>query len=121
MICNLLKIKSGIIAITKTDLVEKERLELVEEDVRNFVQGTFLKGAAIVPVSSKTMFHIDLLKEKVKESTSKIESKPANGLFRLPIDRVFTLKGFGTVFGERSLCQFPLRYLSMIKGGIQVR
>ncbi len=65
-ICNLLKIKSGLIAITKADLVEKEWLELLEDDVKNFVKGTFLEGTAIVPVSSKTMFNIDLLKEKIQ-------------------------------------------------------
>ncbi|MEW6569569.1 MAG: selenocysteine-specific translation elongation factor [Nitrospirota bacterium] len=96
-ICNLLKIKSGLIVITKADLVEKEWLELVEDDIRNFVKGTFLEGAPIVAVSSKTMVNIDLLKEKIKEVALKVEPKPAEGLFRLPIDRVFSLKGFGTV------------------------
>ena len=96
-ICNLLKIKSGLIAITKADLVEKEWLELLEDDVKNFVKGTFLEGTEIVPVSSKTMFNIDLLKEKIKDVALKVEPKPTKGLFRLPIDRVFTLKGFGTV------------------------
>ncbi len=96
-ICNLLKIKSGLIAITKADLVENEWLKLVEDDIKNFVKGTFLEGAAIVPVSSKTMFNIDLLKEKIKEVALRVEPKPTKGLFRLPIDRVFTLKGFGTV------------------------
>ena len=96
-ICNLLKIKSGLIAITKTDLVEKEWLELLEDDVKNFVKGTFLEGTEIVPVSSKTMFNLDLLKEKIKDIALKVEPKPTKGLFRLPIDRVFTLKGFGTV------------------------
>ncbi|MEW6066773.1 MAG: selenocysteine-specific translation elongation factor [Nitrospirota bacterium] len=96
-ICNLLKIKSGLIAITKADLVEKDWLELVEGEVKNFVKGTFLEGAEIVPVSAKTMFNIDLLKEKIKQVALKVEPKPTKGLFRLPIDRVFTLKGFGTV------------------------
>jgi selenocysteine-specific elongation factor len=96
-ICNLLKIKSGLIAITKIDLVENEWIELLQDDVKKFVKGTFLDGAVIVPVSSKTMFNIDLLKEKIKEMALKVEPKPTKGLFRLPIDRVFTLKGFGTV------------------------
>jgi selenocysteine-specific elongation factor len=96
-ICNLLKIKSGLIAVTKADLVEKEWLELIKDEVRRFVKGTFLEGTSIVPVSSKTMFNIDLLKEKIKEVALKVEPKPTKGLFRLPIDRVFTLKGFGTV------------------------
>ncbi|MBM4137008.1 MAG: selenocysteine-specific translation elongation factor [Nitrospira sp.] len=96
-ICNLLKIKSGIVAITKTDLVDKEWLELVEDDVKEFIKGTFLDGSPVIPVSSKTMFNIDLLKEKIKAVAVTIEPKLTNGIFRLPIDRVFTLKGFGTV------------------------
>jgi selenocysteine-specific elongation factor len=96
-ICDLLKIKSGIIALTKVDLVEKDWLDLVEDDARTFVKGTFLEGAEIIRVSSKSMFNIELLKEKIKEEAINVGSKPAGGLFRLPIDRVFTLKGFGTV------------------------
>jgi len=96
-ICNLLKIKSGLIAITKSDLAEQEWLELLEDDIKKFVKGTFLEGAAIVPVSSKTLHNIDLLKEKIRDSALLVEPKPTSGLFRLPIDRVFTLKGFGTV------------------------
>jgi selenocysteine-specific elongation factor len=96
-ICNLLKIKSGLIAITKTDLVEEEWLELLEDDIKKFVKGTFLEGSAIVPVSSKTMHNIDFLKEKIRDVALLVEPKPTRGLFRLPIDRVFTLKGFGTV------------------------
>lgn len=96
-ICNLLKIKSGLIAITKADLVEKDWLDLVVDEVRNFVKGTFLEEAEIVTVSSKTMLNIDLLKDKIHEVALKVEAKPTKGLFRLPIDRVFTLKGFGTV------------------------
>lgn len=96
-ICNLLKIKSGLIAVTKADLVEIDWLELVIDETKKFVRGTFLEGAPIVPVSSKTMFNIDLLKEKIQEVALKVEPKPVEGLFRLPIDRVFTLKGFGTV------------------------
>ena len=96
-ICNLLKIKSGLIAITKADLVEKDWLELVEDEVKKFVKGTFLEGASIVPVSSRTMVNIDLLKEKIREAALNVDPKPTKGLFRLPIDRVFTLKGFGTV------------------------
>lgn len=96
-ICNLLKIKSGLIAITKADLVEQDWLELVEDEVKNFVKDTFLEGSSIVPVSSKTMFNIELLKEKIREAALRVEPKQTKGIFRLPIDRVFTLKGFGTV------------------------
>lgn len=96
-ICNLLKIKSGLIAITKADLVEAEWIELVKDEIKDFVRGTFLDGAPIVPVSSKTLFNIDHLKEVIRTVALKVEPKPLKGLFRLPIDRVFTLKGFGTV------------------------
>lgn len=96
-ICNLLKIKSGLIAITKSDLAEKDWLDLVIDETRDFVKGTFLEGAEIVPLSSKTGFNLDLLKEKIKEAALRVEPKPVKEVFRLPIDRVFTLKGFGTV------------------------
>lgn len=96
-ICNLLKIKTGIIAITKADLVDKEWLQLVTDDIRGFVKGTFLENAEIVPVSAKTGMNIDLLKERIKDVAVNVKPKLTEGLFRLPIDRVFTLKGFGTV------------------------
>ncbi|NWF51570.1 MAG: selenocysteine-specific translation elongation factor [Nitrospirae bacterium] len=96
-ICNLLKIKSGLIIITKADLVENEWIELLKDEIKDFVRGTFLDGAKIIPVSSKTMFNIDLLKEEIRAVALNVEPKPVKGLFRLPIDRVFTLKGFGTV------------------------
>jgi selenocysteine-specific elongation factor len=96
-ICNLLKIKTGLVAITKIDLVEEDWLELVREEVRDFVKGTFLEGAEIIPVSSKTGHNIELLKSRIHEVALNVEQKPSKGLFRLPVDRVFTLRGFGTV------------------------
>lgn len=96
-ICNLLKIKSGLVVVTKADLVEKEWLDLVTEEARGFVKGTFLEGAEIIPVSSRTGYNLDILREKIREVALKVEPKPVKEIFRLPIDRVFTLKGFGTV------------------------
>ncbi|MDQ7786264.1 MAG: selenocysteine-specific translation elongation factor [Thermodesulfovibrionales bacterium] len=96
-ICNLLGIKTGIIAITKVDIVDDEWLDLVKEDVRAFVAGSFLENAQIVPVSSKTMLNIDILKDKIRAVAFTVDPKSVKGIFRLPIDRVFTLKGFGTV------------------------
>ncbi|MDI6800594.1 MAG: selenocysteine-specific translation elongation factor [Thermodesulfovibrionales bacterium] len=96
-ICELLKIKAGIVAVTKADLVDKDWLSLVIDDVRGFVKGTFLENADIVPVSARTGLNIDLLKEKIKEVAGNVKPKLVEGLFRLSIDRVFTLKGFGTV------------------------
>lgn len=96
-ICNLLKIKAGLVAITKMDLVEPDWLELVTSEAEDFVRGTFLEGAPVIPISSKTGENLDTLKEQIKEVSLTTEPKPEKGLFRLPIDRVFTLKGFGTV------------------------
>jgi selenocysteine-specific elongation factor len=96
-ICDLLRIKSGVVAITKTDLVEEDWLELVGDEVREFIRGTFLEGAEIVPVSSKAGENLDELKVKIREAALGIRPKPTKGLLRLPIDRVFTLRGFGTV------------------------
>ncbi|MCS7215549.1 MAG: selenocysteine-specific translation elongation factor [Thermodesulfovibrio sp.] len=96
-ICDLLKIKSGIIVLNKADLVDEETLELAKEDVKEAVKDTFLENAEIVAVSAKTGFNIELLKEKIRELALKVSEKSTDGIFRMPIDRVFTLKGFGTV------------------------
>lgn len=96
-ICNLLRIKTGLVAITKTDLVEPEWVDLVADEVRGFVEGTFLEGAAIVPISSRTGAGIPELKAAIHEVARTVSIKPSKGLFRLPVDRVFTMKGFGTV------------------------
>ncbi len=96
-ICKLLKVKRGLIAVTKSDLVEEDWLDLVEDEIRDFVKGSFLEDAGIIHVSSKTGHNIDLLKEKIRELALSVEPKPINGIFRLPVDRIFTLKGFGTV------------------------
>lgn len=96
-ICDLLKIRSGLIAVTKSDLVEPDWLELVQEEARDFVQGTFLKDAAIIPLSSKTGHNLELLKEKIRDTALAAKPKSSAGIFRMPVDRVFTLKGFGTV------------------------
>jgi selenocysteine-specific elongation factor len=96
-ICDLLKIKSGMIAVTKSDLVDADWLALVQDEIKEFVKGTFLEGSLIMPVSSRTGDNLPLLKEEIKNLALKIDPKTSEGLFRLPIDRVFTLKGFGTV------------------------
>ncbi|HIJ60284.1 MAG TPA: selenocysteine-specific translation elongation factor [Nitrospirae bacterium] len=96
-ICNLLKIKTGLIALTKIDTVEHDWIELISDEIRDFVKRTFLEDAPIVPVSSRTGEGIDKLKDLIKEIAKGVSPKLTGGLFRLPIDRVFTLKGFGTV------------------------
>lgn len=96
-ICDLLKIKSGLIAITKTDLAEEGWIDLVKDEILNFVKGTFLESSPIIAVSSKTGENLDTLKKEIRDIALKVATKNTDGLFRLPIDRVFTLKGFGTV------------------------
>ncbi len=96
-ICKLLRVKKGLIALTKTDLVEKDWLDLVKEEIGDFVKGTFLEGAAIVPVSSVTGEGVPALVAEIDRLAEEVEERPPEGLFRLPIDRVFTMKGFGTV------------------------
>jgi selenocysteine-specific elongation factor len=96
-ICNLLKIRSGLIAITKADLVEKDWLDLVSDDIKSLTKGTFLEGSPVIAVSSKSGENLELLKSTIKETALNTSQKTSEGLFRLPIDRVFTLKGFGTV------------------------
>ncbi|MDH4163525.1 MAG: selenocysteine-specific translation elongation factor [Nitrospirota bacterium] len=96
-ICDLLQVKQGLIALTKMDMVDKEWLGLVQEEVRDFVKGTFLEKAPIVPVSSKTAEGLDALKQELDRLAKDVAPKSSNGILRLPIDRVFTMKGFGTV------------------------
>ena len=83
--------------MTKTDLVEEEWLELALEDIREFCIGTFLEDAPIMPVSSLTGDGIPELINTLEEIAGSIPQRPPSSLFRLPIDRVFTMKGFGTV------------------------
>lgn len=102
-ICNLLKIKSGLIAVTKADLVEQEWLDLVQDELRDFIRGTFLEGCPIIPVSARTGNNIEAVKQEIQRLALAVKPKPSGGLFRLPIDRVFTLKGFGTVITGTAL------------------
>lgn len=96
-ICSLLNIRDGIIAITKKDTVDSEFLELAKEDIKDFVKGTFLENAPIFEVSSHTGEGIEALKQAIIEKNSQLQPKRRNNIFRLPIDRVFSLKGHGTL------------------------
>ena len=96
-ICELLGVKKGLVVITKVDLVDEELLTLVKEEVRDFLKGTFLEGAPIVEVSAVKGWGMKELVETIERLVDEVEEKPSDGLFRLPIDRVFTIKGFGTV------------------------
>jgi len=97
-ICKILRIPRGLIVLTKIDLVEdKDWLELVEEDIREAVRGTFLENAPIVRVSSTTGEGLDRLIAVLSEIAQTVPERDKSGPFRLPIDRVFTIKGFGTI------------------------
>jgi selenocysteine-specific elongation factor len=96
-ICQLLRIKDGIVALSKVDLVDEDWLGLVSEDTRDFLKGTFLEGKPVVGVSAKTGQGMDALKQALGTLVARIPPKHVEGKFRLPIDRVFTIRGFGTV------------------------
>jgi selenocysteine-specific elongation factor len=96
-ICSLLGIRHGLIVLTKIDMVDEEWLELVQEDVREFVRGTFLEGRPFVGVSSVTGQGIPEFLKILDDEVAGVPEKQATSLFRLPVDRVFTMKGFGTV------------------------
>ncbi len=96
-ICRLLEVKAGLVVITKTDMVDAEFAELVEAEIAEYVEGSFLQGAPILKVSSRTGEGIDELKKTLGTLAKKIEERDARAVARLPIDRVFTIKGFGTV------------------------
>lgn len=96
-IIDLIQIKKGIIVITKADLVDADWLDLVEEEVREAVQGTVLEKAPLLPVSALTGQGIAELKKLLQEMAAATPPKSLQGKARLPIDRVFSITGFGTV------------------------
>ena len=96
-ICRLLGIPSGIVAITKIDLVEPDLLGLVCEEVADLVRGSFLENAEIIPVSSKTGEGTDRLKQALRAAAFSAKDKSYDRPLRLPVDRAFTMRGFGTV------------------------
>lgn len=96
-ILQLLNIKKGIIVLTKADMVEDEWLQMIKEDVRTQFKGTFLETAPIHAVSSVKKTGFKELIADIDEMTAEVEPKDTEGHFRLPVDRSFTISGFGTV------------------------
>ncbi|MDD5414381.1 MAG: selenocysteine-specific translation elongation factor [Smithellaceae bacterium] len=96
-ICSLLGITTGLVALTKIDLVEKDWLELVRSEITDYLQDTFLAEAPIVPVSAVKETGIPELLAETDKIVSRLQEKNDDGIFRLPVDRIFTMKGFGTV------------------------
>jgi len=96
-ICNLLGVKHGLTILTKIDTVDEEWLEMVTDDVHQFLNGTFLEDAPVALVSSVTGQGLSELVETLEALCKAVSERTSTGLFRLPVDRVFTMKGFGTV------------------------
>lgn len=97
-ILNLLGVKKGIVVLTKYDLIDSEWLELVKDDIREALKETFLENAPMAEVSSKTGYGLDNLVDIiVKQTETEVEERNINTIPRLPIDRVFSITGFGTV------------------------
>ncbi len=96
-ICRLLRVGKGIVALTKVDLVEEEWVHLVEEDIREFLNGSFLEGARVVRTSVVTGQGMGELLEGLDELAASVGDRPPARFFRLPVDRSFTMRGFGTV------------------------
>src|SRR5438034_2908878 len=96
-ICRLLNVPAGLVALTKSDLVDAETLELARMEVRELVAGSFLDGAPIVPVSAKTSEGLDDLRAALLRVSAAVRGRAVDAVPRLPIDRVFSMRGFGTV------------------------
>lgn len=96
-ICRLLGVERGVVALTKSDLVDKDTLELVRLEAEEYVRGSFLADARMIAVSAKTRAGLDDLKMALRDAASGVTARDASRYFRLPIDRAFAMKGFGSV------------------------
>jgi selenocysteine-specific elongation factor len=96
-ICRLLHVPAGVVVLTKADLVDADTLELVQMEVRELVAGSFLEGAPMLAVSAKTGEGLDALRSALAAMSRRVLGREVDAVTRLPIDRVFTMKGFGTV------------------------
>jgi selenocysteine-specific elongation factor len=96
-ICKLLRIPRGIVVITKSDLADLDTRALVRDDVAALVKGSFLQNADVIEVSSTTGDGLDALRSAIAAQAALVTNRPVDGAARLPIDRAFSMKGFGTV------------------------
>jgi len=96
-ICRLLGVQRGVVALTKGDLVDADTAGLVRLEVEDYLRGSFLEGAPIIPVSAKTHAGLPQLKQALLMVAQQAAGKSADNYFRLPIDRAFAIKGFGAV------------------------
>ncbi|HET8826994.1 MAG TPA: selenocysteine-specific translation elongation factor [Terriglobales bacterium] len=96
-ICRLLSIQRGVTVLTKSDLVDPDTLDVVRLEIEDFLRGSFLQNAPIVPVSALKGTGIEELKRELVRLAGDLPARDSHAMTRLPIDRVFTMKGFGTV------------------------
>jgi len=96
-ICRLLGVQRGVVALTKSDLVDADTLELVRLEAEEFLRGSFLERAPLIPASAKTGAGLTELKKALHDAAANVVAKNAARYFRLPIDRAFAMKGFGSV------------------------
>lgn len=96
-IMSILGIQKGLVAISKIDLADPEVIEMTEEEIRDFLKDTFFKDSPVLRISSKTKEGISLLKDKIACVASEVDSRPCGKGFKMYIDRIFTVQGFGTV------------------------
>ncbi|MFN8059364.1 MAG: selenocysteine-specific translation elongation factor [Vicinamibacterales bacterium] len=96
-ICRLLHVRTGVVVLSKADLVDEETIELVQLEVQELVNGSFLERAPILPVSARTGVGLADLRRVLRQLADAADRRETLGSFRLPIDRVFSVKGFGTV------------------------
>jgi selenocysteine-specific elongation factor len=96
-ICRLLGVQNGLVVITKKDLVDEEMLPLVEEEARELVTGSFLEDAPVIAVSSRTGDGLEQLRTALSEIAQRIPPRSTDFIMRLPVDRAFSMKGFGAV------------------------
>lgn len=126
-ICQLLEVRKGLVVLTKTDLVDDpDWLEMVQEDVAEFLKGTFLAGSPIIRVSAVTGEGLAELREALARLVAQVEPRSSDGPFRLPVDRVFSMRGFGTVVTGTSVAGrlrigdpvivYPLLHKTKVRG-----
>jgi selenocysteine-specific elongation factor len=96
-ICELLRVKRGLVALTKADLVDADWLEMIRADVAGALKGTFLEGCPVIPCSATAGQGLPQLVQAIQAQAASAEPKRTEGVLRLPIDRVFSIRGFGTV------------------------
>jgi selenocysteine-specific elongation factor len=96
-ICSLLGIRSGLVALTKIDMVEPEWLAMVTEDIKNFLKGSFLQDAPLFPVSAHTGQGLEELRAALVQTAGSYSPRRRGDLPRLPVDRIFTMRGHGTI------------------------